>query len=275
MAHTAPDLPLELVQEIFISSAESSSRQAALLATVSRETYELIKPILLRTFVYWDQNTFQWPGPLTADWFKSNGKYARNLLVGGSYLDELIPLLGSCPNLVNIAIWFGSDWSSPMLLEQISKLSPQRLSVNLIGLMSLERFTEKFAQLPVFTNLTHLELASVCNAWEEVEGIQYLPKLTHLSMPEYADQAIITLIRNALEYCAVLKVLVMFGQAGIGEVVVQVQTAGRVKEIGDPRIVSLHCNYLEEWLLSASGGKGMWALAEEIVASRLLVTSSV
>ncbi|TFK66874.1 hypothetical protein BDN72DRAFT_843649 [Pluteus cervinus] len=60
---TAADLPLELVDEVLITSAWSSLEQAAILARVSSHTYNIIKPILFRTLIYWVDEIY-WPRPI-------------------------------------------------------------------------------------------------------------------------------------------------------------------------------------------------------------------
>ncbi|TFK65799.1 hypothetical protein BDN72DRAFT_900373 [Pluteus cervinus] len=272
---TTSDLPFELIQEIFEISAKSSSKQAAILARVSRHVYNFVKPILLRTFVFRDRKV-AWPGQLDHEWLQSNGKYARNLLwcLGASSDATFLPIvLVSCRNLTNIAIWADIRYDHiRSVLESPFQLRPRRLSIN-INTLSRGPFQENHARLPIFLHLTHLEMASSIGGWSTIEGIQYLPKLTHLSLP--VDSGDLSTLQSVLELCKHLAVLILYSscrerRTGPGEVAVEVPLQPWVEDIGDPRIVSLESAYVEDWEVGSQGGRDMWTLAEEMVKRRAL-----
>ncbi|TFK65238.1 hypothetical protein BDN72DRAFT_881041 [Pluteus cervinus] len=266
MITTASDLPFERIQEILTISAESSLKQAATLSRISRHVHELIKPVLFRTLVCWDEEV-TWPCEPDTEWLESNGKYIKNLLWGidGRSADAL---LNYCPNLTKVAIWL--EYHLPSFLEPLSRLRPHRLSIDINDLFE-GPFDRDHAQLPIFTNLTHLELAVSCENWEAIEGIQYLPKLTCFSLPQ--STSVCSIVQNALERCKHLEFLVLYSDRGPRrvdeeEVAVEVPLSPETQSIGDPRVVSLMCAYVEEWEVGAQGGRDMWSLAQEIVERR-------
>ncbi|TFK61654.1 hypothetical protein BDN72DRAFT_849488 [Pluteus cervinus] len=272
---TATDLPFELVQEILIASAWSSLNQAATLARISHHIYDLVKPILFRTLVYWDEDTY-WPCRVDSGWLKLNGRQARNILFGDNATtsEDVVMVLESCPNLIHIAIWLDTEEHDiTSLLEPLSKLHPYRLSMDLNTLFGGVSFQEEHAQPPMFINLTHLEMANSCEDWECMEGIQHLPKLTHLSLPRNRDseQATVSIIQNAFAHCPHLFLVVLFSSLSTrditkpGEVVIEGYLPPQIRAIGDPRVVSLACAYFKEWLVGSQGGRDMWVVAEEIV----------
>ncbi|TFK65244.1 hypothetical protein BDN72DRAFT_962650 [Pluteus cervinus] len=269
MTITASDLPFELIQEILTISAASSLKQAAMLSRISRHVHELIKPVLFRTLVCWDEEV-TWPCEPDTEWLESNGKYVRNLLWGidGRRADALF---NYCPNLTNVAIWLEYRRPDlPSFLEPLSRLRLHRLSIDINHLFE-GPFRQDHAQLPMFTNLTHLELAVSCDNWEAIEGIQYLPKLTCFSLPQ--STSVCSIVQNALERCKHLEFLVLYSGRGPRrvegeEVAVEVSLLPETQSIGDPRVVSFICAYVEEWEVGAQGGRDMWTLAQEIVERR-------
>ncbi|TFK66880.1 hypothetical protein BDN72DRAFT_126567 [Pluteus cervinus] len=272
---TAADLPIELVQGILLTSVGTSLNQAAIVGRISRHIYNLIKPILFRTFVYWDEE-HSWPGKLDLKWLTTNGGFARNLLLCDEELGQNLPIiLGSCPNLRNIAIWLHSNYDFPTLLEPLSQLRPRQLSADLPRLFG-GLFEERHAHLPMFANLTHLEVGGDRDDWNIIKGIQYIPRLTHLSIPIHRDLPVPPIIRDALEHCNNLAILVVFSSHRVnslelmntGEVVIEAPLPSMIQDITDPRIISLKCNYLKEWELGSQGGRGMWTLAEEVMERR-------
>ncbi|TFK66879.1 hypothetical protein BDN72DRAFT_126571 [Pluteus cervinus] len=270
---TATDLPFELVQEILVISAQTSLKQAAILARVSHHIYDLIKPILLCTCVYWDEDR-SWPGEFDSKRIQSNGKYVRNLLWGNDRSNwNLLTILESCPNLTNIAIWLdASDNDLLLFQEPLSRLRPYRLSIDFSDLFG-GLFQANHAQLPMFVHLTHLEMASKCGDWESIEGITYLPSLTHLSLPGEADLTATSVIRDALERCKYLSILVLFVSLeakwiSLGEVAMEEPLPSEIQDLSDPRLVAIRCAYLREWEVGCSGGRDMWTLAEEIIEKR-------
>ncbi|TFK66893.1 hypothetical protein BDN72DRAFT_126805 [Pluteus cervinus] len=277
---TAADLPFELVQEILKFSAWSSSKQAAILARVSHHTYTLIEPILFRTLVYWDEEIY-WPYQVDPEWLKRNGRHARNLLFCDDSSLDVDLVLESCPNLINIAIWLDSSQIHyPSFLEPLSQLRPRQLSIDLHSLFA-GPFEEKHARLSVFLHLTHLEIMSFSDSedWSYMEGIQHLPKLTHLSLPRDRESITVTasIVQNALTHCSRLAIIVLFSEASsstkigddTGGVVVEASLPPTIQDIGDPRIVSLACHgFLEELSVGSQGGRNMWTVAEEIVEKR-------
>ncbi|TFK61653.1 hypothetical protein BDN72DRAFT_434871 [Pluteus cervinus] len=275
---TATDLPFELVEEILIASAWSSLKQAAVLARVSRFIYELIKPVLFRTTVYgglknaWPCTDVKW------NWLEINGGYVRNLLFSDNdaCTTEVEIALETCPNLINIAIWMDPfEVDIPSFLKPLSLLRPHRLSMDL-NCLFVGPFQEEHAQLPMFAHLTHLEMAGGCYDWDCMQGIQYLPRLTHLSVPRDLDEDMdmVLIIQNyAFAHCSHLAVVVLFSSLSndtneTGEVVVEAPLPSAIQESVDPRIVSLGCEYSKDWVLGAQGGRDMWVVAEEIVERR-------
>ncbi|TFK66875.1 hypothetical protein BDN72DRAFT_859545 [Pluteus cervinus] len=231
-----------------------------------------MRPVLHRTLVVWGE-TESWPGRFGPEWFQSNGKYAKNLLWGDdSGPSSLFTVLECCKNLTNLAIWTEvKERDVPSLLASLSQLRLRRLSTDLSNL-SIGPFLQNHAQLPMFLNLTHLEDTSRLTRWSFVAGIQYLPRLTHLSLSVDSSTAA---IRNALEFCERLIILILFSsfgerRNGSGNITFEVPLRSEVGAIGDSRIVSLESAYLEEWEVGSQGGRDMWALAEEIIGIRAL-----
>ncbi|TFK66882.1 hypothetical protein BDN72DRAFT_961410 [Pluteus cervinus] len=271
MTTTASDLPFELIQEILTISAESSLKQAATLSRVSRSVYELTKPVLFRTFVYWDDETVL-PGETDTEWLNSYGKYARDLLWGTDSL-RIVPVLKCCPNVTNIAIWIDPENADfPLLLELLSQHRPHRLSIDL-NILFGGPFQEKHALLPMFINMTHLEpISNNFPDWDLIEGIQHLPKLTHLALLHTLNMN--SVVQNALTQCKHLAFLVLSSLWGPrrydpeAEIVFEGPRDFSIQGGDDPRVVFIRSYYVEEWHLSSKGGKGMWVLAEEVVNGR-------
>ncbi|TFK66872.1 hypothetical protein BDN72DRAFT_843647 [Pluteus cervinus] len=276
---TAADLPFELIQEILTFSAWSSLKQASVLARVSSHIYDLIKPILFRTFIYWNDK-ISWPGLHAAsnpEWLELNGKHARNVLLGdeASNLD-LTTIISSCPNITDLAIWLDgiSDKNLPSLLT----LRPHRLSIYLDDFFR-GPFQEAHAKLPMFINLTHLDLAGLDRhdleiSWNSIEGVRYVPKLTHLSLSRSMDSiSDASAIQNSLQHCEHLAVLVLWLESEIltKELVNEIPFPSTIHEeiSGDPRVVSLESASFEQWELGSQGGKDIWAVADEIVERRM------
>ncbi|TFK61657.1 hypothetical protein BDN72DRAFT_849490 [Pluteus cervinus] len=272
---TAVDLPLELIREIFTISARSSLKQASILARISSSIYDLIKPILFHTSIYWDDEP-SWPGPFASDseWLKLNGRHARNILFSDNGASKLTVsmILSSCRNVTNLAIWLDNvahDDLPPLLT-----LRPHRLSIYLNDFFK-GPFQENHAKLPMFNNLTHLDLVSQETLnWDSIQGVQYIPKLTHLSLSIPMDEVPASgssVLPNALQYCGHLSVLILWEEMESSN-----STIGFVNEMpfhqdisDDPRVVLILCASFEQWELGSQGGRDMWAVADEIVARRI------
>ncbi|TFK66868.1 hypothetical protein BDN72DRAFT_879986 [Pluteus cervinus] len=267
---TAADLPLELIQEIFLISASRNLSEAAILARISHQTYNLIKPILFSIFVYSqfefeDENwSYQWPCQTDYNWLKINGQYARNLHFNdGASSYNLHIILSSCPNLTNIALWL---YISKGYLPSLLTLRPHRLSIYLNHFFE-GPFQQKHALLPMFNNLTHLDLGEHYDDWDSLEGIQHLPRLTHLSLTTNWGLET-SIISNALRHCKHLAILILYEWEDM--MTTEIPLESTILDIGDYRIVSFECDYLREWELVSRGGssRDMWTIAEEIVRKR-------
>ncbi|TFK66873.1 hypothetical protein BDN72DRAFT_126384 [Pluteus cervinus] len=154
------------------------------------------------------------------------------------------------------------------------ELRPHRLSIDLWTTFKAP-FDESHARLAVFTNLTHLDLADGYCSWKHVEGIQYLPRLTHFA----ADGDSLTLdldsiIQGAITHCERLAIIVLYEiplnkhEDSGGKVAFERPLRRTIKSIGDPRIVCVERAYLKEWFVDVQGGRSMWTVAEEIVERR-------
>ncbi|TFK61656.1 hypothetical protein BDN72DRAFT_903922 [Pluteus cervinus] len=137
----------------------------------------------------------------------------------------------------------------------------------------------------MFDNLTHLWLVTSIDwklQWDVLEGIQHLPKLTHLSLSMVSSsmdwddvenvQLLVSLAQNILKHCKYLTVLVvsngnLFDWGPTRQLFVPPSAA----EIGDPRIVSLDYAYLRDWEDGSQGRGDMWTIAEAIVERQTLI----
>ncbi|TFK64837.1 hypothetical protein BDN72DRAFT_846247 [Pluteus cervinus] len=262
------DLPLELWQTIVEISASSSSSQAASLSEVSGLFHSWVRPIQFRIFQGYKLRVTS-PGFLEAAWFEKNGKYIQDL-IWELEARQLLPLLSSCPNLQNFALWYSGDDDLSSFLPILTTIQPRRLSLNLPALFSDSLFTRMHAQDAAFRNLTHLDLISNIDEWAEIEGIGELPSLTHLA---YSGEFPLEIVHAVLKYCKTLQVLVLLPTL-LPQPDWPVFEPETVKGIefdansDDPRIVVFVCRFREDWEKGAQGGKDMWLMAEEIVAKR-------
>ncbi|TFK65825.1 hypothetical protein BDN72DRAFT_962261 [Pluteus cervinus] len=270
-------LPPELMQEIISAYVEGRSTLAASIATVSRDFNDWVKPVLSKTLMYYHEEPAKhWPVPVheLPQWLRNNGKYVRNVMWGIDVKD-LLDVFNQCPGITDLAVWVNVSWNDlTTLLPSLSNIQLSNLSINLYNLCGRRNFSKQEAERAVFRTITHLELFHNIKSWDDFEGIAYLPRLTHLCLPEgMSTPSSHDDISRVLQHCKQLKVLViiaggLFPSSGQNRVI-QSDTLFNSDE-DDPRVVALARDCLDDWVYGATGRKDMWALADEIVERRLI-----
>ncbi|RXW15466.1 hypothetical protein EST38_g10387 [Candolleomyces aberdarensis] len=213
---------------------------------------------------------------------------------------KLIEILKACRGVRVLANWvFYLDSRAMRELFSSSDLSPTRLCV------SAEATEDVFFQvsqgpepclmdlsLPIFQNLTHLELICASeDGWKYWDGLSLLSNLTHLSVDHgyFHSQAYIEVARKILFQCpASLRVFVFWvpsrslirggwkevyaiNKGNVDPRAVVASTGGFIKDdpFGHPEyaLCRSHPDTERDWK-GKTTGKDFWELAEEIIERR-------
>ncbi|TFK65824.1 hypothetical protein BDN72DRAFT_900394 [Pluteus cervinus] len=262
-----PYLPEDIEREIFQLTAAVYPDAATQLLQVATRIRSWIEPITHEVVIY--HRTKVVPPQLSLESFARNAKYIRHLLIGGPDRNankDLISRLPLCSHLVDLAIWTGDVRG---VLEYLEDLRLQRLSISFRTLFGpgRNRFTKEEGLLPVFSDITHLEVITPCYWADECEGFTQLPQLTHLSiMPESGSDT----TGYCLAECKNLKVLAVAEEIDPeGWALYGSCQAVPSSPHQDPRAVYFRLNCIDDWETHARGGRGMWARAEEDVLEQL------
>lgn len=114
-------------------------------------------------------------------------------------------------------------------------------------------------KIPVFRNVTHLELVNHEAPLPESSGLHHLP-LTHLAFIDWDEGALFTTVNFMLSSCETLRVLVVTSK----------HTKFDLESISDIRFVIATKYYdpISDWGGTSTGNSSMWGDAERIVATR-------
>ncbi|PPQ97696.1 hypothetical protein CVT26_001879 [Gymnopilus dilepis] len=248
-------LPPELEHIIFTDAAlEWDRNDCAPLLLVAKRVHEWILPLVYRVF-----NQAQLPKFPDFQKYPSIrlsyvGKYAKHLLIG--YEVDAESFLSSCPNVRNLALWYGI--SMPRHQDALDNLRLFRLSAVFsqteIGML----------RRPTFTGLTHLEILSFYNpsAWDRSKIIADLPRLSFLSLP-FRDGHLVPL---CFEQCPSLRVLLIKRDREYGSMGFVAGGSLDLSTVQDTRLVLMLADFYigseRDWIDGAHGKADSWATAE-------------
>ncbi|KAF8907868.1 hypothetical protein CPB84DRAFT_1767774 [Gymnopilus junonius] len=255
-----PRLPLELECLIFECAASQwTAKDSTVLLVVAKRVNAWVYPIIFRVFSQAEGSRFpnfeKYPSIKVED----VGKFARHLLAGTRNLDLL---LSFCPNVHNLALWYGVSLSEH--LGAIRNLHLTRFSATFLDIALKELLLG-----PAFSYLTHLEILSLDPRTREslpdqCSVIADIPKLSHLSIPvENAD-----LVPSCLLQCRNLHVLILSSDRDDFRIRKHEDFSG----IKDGRLVLMLSDYYVEsemdWINGAKGKVDSWITADLYVLAR-------
>ncbi|TFK61272.1 hypothetical protein BDN72DRAFT_904252 [Pluteus cervinus] len=257
MTVTPTTLPPELERIIFEYTAKKSRRDIPRLMLVAHRISIWLKPILYETIIRPNhQNKLVDYNPPT-ETLPTYALHVRHLLISVSTeAPEVTQYLTSCKNIENLALW--SIVHHPNLLRLISPLHLKRLSINLSALAGRTHPFEYI--LPALTHLTHLEIVNQQFGWENIEGIQDIPNLTHLAFNGLKPLSILEDRILDGEGCEALEVVVLL-EMTVGDLKGLRKEDGRVVCVGGG-------NWVDDWEKGTLGEEDFWTRAEFVVMAR-------
>jgi hypothetical protein len=166
-------------------------------------------------------------------------------------------IMSVCTGVVN----FASSVPCTTLVPTPNSFHPQRLSINL----GSRQVADPDFSLPLFANVTHLEIVTKGTSWSGWSGFENLHRLTHLAVSFQGDARLGTLdvLHQILASCSSLKVLVVIAHNDY----ISRATLDLVQDhFSDPRVAFIREEArLQDWLRGLDGGRDMWERAEELV----------
>ncbi|KAJ7241586.1 hypothetical protein C8J57DRAFT_1560773 [Mycena rebaudengoi] len=245
-------LPLDFEREIFEMAANRYPETIPALLLVAQRVLQWIEPLLYRTLVFIDHESSRDPAAFCPESAKL-AKYVQNMLIWAARpcADFALRVLSSCSGIRKLMLF------EPHLtmLPALEKMKLRQLTVDLQGLFCI---TAIDSARPLFRALTHLRLL---NRPPEL-NFGELPALTHLCLSHYYS---LGLISSNLENCSRLRVLVTMFPSRPRELYIKIHLP-----IDDPRFVVMPLSFecMEDWKLSAKGGRDFGGHAENFVARR-------
>ncbi|KAJ7154502.1 hypothetical protein C8R46DRAFT_1117539 [Mycena filopes] len=173
---------------------------------------------------------------------------------------DITAVLSTCRATTNLLLFFTGH---PTHLPLLNAMPLRRLSVLLQLLFPSP--VEKDVTLPLFANITHLDIFYYLNEpWESWSKLAKMPNLSHLSFHDhYISNAI---CQGVLKQCKSLEVLAIVFTTRDA---LRKQAPKRAPLGADPRFVMmLLADYLGDWENGAHGGEDYWVRAEEYVRQR-------
>ncbi|KAJ7255599.1 hypothetical protein C8J57DRAFT_1345280 [Mycena rebaudengoi] len=251
----SPSLPSDLEREIFEMAANRYPETIPALLLVAQRVLQWIEPLLYRTLVFIDHESPWDPAAFCPESAKL-AKYVQNMLISVAppRVDFALRVLSFCSGIRKLTL-FGSY---PTMLPALDKMQLRQLSVDLLELFGIPAIDPA---RPLFGALTHLRLL---NSAPEL-NFGELPALTHLCLP---DRSSLGLISSTLANCSRLRVLVTMFRTRSG----LRRYSNLDLSTDDPRLVLMPLSFeeqcVEDWKLSATGGRDIWLHAENFVARR-------
>jgi hypothetical protein len=202
--------------------------------------------------------------------------YVQHLgICGNQPIIQLV--LEACTSVLNLALW-EVDYNlldSCLTQGQASSHMLRRLSMSLATSMgsSKDSLYQLFG-LPVFSNLTHLEVSDPYHTWLQwliAPAFHLLPMLTHLALdcPIEPNEAVLHRIPDTISKCRSLRVIVLIDSFVNPRKEVYVVSPPNRGYLDDPRAVILSHTMLhiphKEWELGCRGGDDFWAKAEQYI----------
>lgn len=203
------------------------------------------------------------PKEFSLDELKEYGHHIHHLLLyDWNGCPTQTEYLTFCPNVVNLALWTGSY--SNNTIQELSHLPLKRLSIDLSQFS--ESVTGTYIITPelitVFSNITHLDVASMISMWDDCEALAHFRVLTHLALFSGTD---VNTFHQILEKVEGLKIIIWLSGSELG---IKETPESFPEQIQDDRVVALECCYIKDWEAGARGEEDMWAVAEKIVEAR-------
>ncbi|KAF9050486.1 hypothetical protein BJ165DRAFT_1003799 [Panaeolus papilionaceus] len=279
--NTEPFLPAELERLIFEFAAYSRNVRRVDLMLVARRVHHWLRHIPFLVFVQLDSETFpDFDKPDSGLDLKAMGQYCRHLLTeedfsGSSSSDKddteddqkpitlteseperpkTVTLLQSCPNVQNLALWFGFPIAH--YLPYIENMPLQMLSADLSSL------SQDQLSLKLFQKLTHLDVVDFSgnDNWKFLEGWN---NLTHLAFNFEVDRVAVL---DVLASVKNLKAFVL-----VRNQVNWTNMDPEVLDNGDPRLVLMIIAgraVVGDWKEGARGNVDFWVFGDWVVESR-------
>ncbi|KAF9050490.1 hypothetical protein BJ165DRAFT_1525709 [Panaeolus papilionaceus] len=276
-----PILPRELECKIFELAAQESLRTCAQLLLVARRVHYWLKPVLYSVLILNDTKPPSLPLYIESEARRQKkcdeinpalshfAHMIKHVLIRQRFISDISNVLQHCTDIQNLTMWipYGDCSSLVPILE--AQPSLRRISFDpSLFFRSWDEDTPIPFNLPMFRNITHLEVISATPSWSKWQYLEALPSLTHLALGGVVSRV---LIRNLLRRCERLQVLVIYYFAGISvwetgyseiedEVDERVEDDGRLMVLTTARFPGL----VEMWERGARGGDGFWELVQNI-----------
>ncbi|PPR07563.1 hypothetical protein CVT24_008759 [Panaeolus cyanescens] len=185
----------------------------------------------------------------------------KHVLIRQRIISDVSIFLQHCTNIQNITLWIPYGDCSTLIPILEAQTSLRKLSFDpSLFFRSWDEDVPIPFNMPMFRNITHLEVISATPSWTKWQYLASLPSLTHLALGGVVSR---TLVRNLLRRCESLQVLVVYYFAGMSvwdKDELEDSENGNVEE--DDRLVILTTAHLPGmvalWEEGARGGDGFW-----------------
>lgn len=278
-----PELPPELVHNIFHYAARRSTPFCLTLCRVSSWARQLALPHLYSTVILRDHNSssnymkYLRKSPFKPPQIDFQPTTVLRSLWIEAVSDRIISIFDKCDNLVHIALhadnllWLvhASSEAGGNRLSHDAITRKQDLRVTIIKgdnwtLVRLVNFEEPNRTTPLFSQITHLRLIKIRD-YETDISISHLTRLTHLAVPFWLPSHDLSALDHILGHHSLeLLVVVVYVDLVAFEEIPRVGSWYREKRAGGQRVSiveSTSRGIQEEWEEEVRGGKDMWSLA--------------
>ncbi|KAF7369292.1 Tyrosinase central domain-containing protein [Mycena venus] len=260
MGTQTPAFPLDLEQEIFVTTAILYPETMPTLLLVAHRVLVWIEPLLYRTLLF-DNNTRLFSAmqtlKLKSPTFRQNVHDIFLWYRSSNWEDEQINMsafLSICTGVQNLVLRYLPYSMFPIL----GSLQLRRLALPMFFLPQPSSITDNPDFLRELTHL-HVHSAQTPHTW-----ICQLPSLTHLALSDPGRPS----VHNFIEASKKLQVVVcIFTQGVPGDL--RRNTAW----VDDPRVVIMRMSvrapdYCRDWKSGLAGGRDFWCCAEEFLAKK-------
>ncbi|KAF9457261.1 hypothetical protein BDZ94DRAFT_256391 [Collybia nuda] len=274
-----PELPPELVHNIFHYAARRSTPFCLVLCQVSRWTRELALPHLYSTVIIKNHSA-------SSDYIKYLGKYyfkflqhdfqpttaLRSLWIA-AVSDRVVSIFGKCDNVVHLALhadnifWLvhasSSEWKV-LSHEVITRKQDLHITVIDGKNWALTQFINVDPTLttPLFSKISHLRLAKTKD-YETDLTISHFTRLTHLAVPFYLPSHDLSALERTLAHKSLeCLVVVIYVDLVTAEDRLRVDNWFKDKWVTGKRVSiveSTSKGIQEEWEEEVRGGKNIWS----------------
>ncbi|KAF8149507.1 hypothetical protein B0H34DRAFT_189754 [Crassisporium funariophilum] len=261
-------LPFELERKIFEVAVLLHPECALQLVLVAHYIREWVEPEIYRVLRtgggrvippiyqgdYKDENYPHRPKELDVPRLQRFGPHVRHAMLQDCSLREIIVVLQHCTNLKNVAIWGSYDRSEALAQSVIASLEAlpylRKLSIQPQDFFPDDDLPFPF-DIPMFRNITHLDIITFTNLSQWWSKISSLRKLSHLSMtPNFATG----FVDAILSACPSLQKLMFMGGSHYAKVLPH----------SDKRLI--YVDFLSDlglWEESVRNGEDYWITAEK------------